>query len=67
MTSEEIKNLASENSDEQKPPLRGGLEGPPKPADIGLPWLSEEVKSLEERVRDMLRTCYDPEIPVNIY
>ena len=26
----------------------------------------EEVKSLEERVRDVLKTCYDPEIPVNI-
>lgn len=26
----------------------------------------EEIKSLEERVRDVLKTCYDPEIPVNI-
>ena len=25
------------------------------------------VKSLEERVVDVLKTCYDPEIPVNIY
>lgn len=29
--------------------------------------MSEEIKSLEERVKDVLRTCYDPEIPVNIY
>ena len=27
----------------------------------------EEVKSLETRVVDVLKTCYDPEIPVNIY
>lgn len=27
----------------------------------------EEVKSLEERVIDVLKTCFDPEIPVNIY
>ena len=26
-----------------------------------------EVKSLDERVVDVLKTCYDPEIPVNIY
>lgn len=27
----------------------------------------EEIKSLEERVVDVLKTCFDPEIPVNIY
>ena len=27
----------------------------------------EEIKSLEERVKDVLKTCYDPEIPVNIW
>lgn len=27
----------------------------------------EEVKSLHDRVVDVLKTCYDPEIPVNIY
>lgn len=27
----------------------------------------EEVKPLEERVVDVLKACYDPEIPVNIY
>src|SRR5436309_9837663 len=54
MISEENK-LSSENPE------------PPKPADIGMPWISEEVKPLEERVKDVLKTCYDPEIPVNIY
>ena len=28
---------------------------------------TEEVKPLEERVVDVLKSCYDPEIPVNIY
>jgi len=27
----------------------------------------DEVKTLEERVVDVLKTCFDPEIPVNIY
>lgn len=27
----------------------------------------DEIKSLEERVLDAIKTCYDPEIPVNIY
>jgi FeS assembly SUF system protein len=27
----------------------------------------EEVKSLEERIKDIIKTCYDPEIPVNIW
>ena len=28
---------------------------------------NEEIKTLEERVKDVLKTCYDPEIPVNIW
>ena len=27
----------------------------------------EEIKPLEERVMDQIKSCYDPEIPVNIY
>ena len=27
----------------------------------------EEIKSLEERIKDSIKTCYDPEIPVNIW
>jgi metal-sulfur cluster biosynthetic enzyme len=27
----------------------------------------EEVKSLRDRTIEMLKTCYDPEIPVDIY
>lgn len=27
----------------------------------------DEVKPLQDRVVDVLKTCYDPEIPVNIY
>lgn len=29
--------------------------------------INSAVKTLEERVIDVLKTCYDPEIPVNIY
>ena len=29
--------------------------------------INSTVKTLEERVVDVLKTCYDPEIPVNIY
>jgi probable FeS assembly SUF system protein SufT len=39
-----------------------GLEAPvAEPAAAG-----EESRSLDDRVWDVLRTCYDPEIPVNI-
>ncbi len=27
----------------------------------------EDIKSLEERIKDVIKTCYDPEIPVNIW
>ena len=27
----------------------------------------DDVKPLEERIVDVLKTCFDPEIPVNIY
>jgi FeS assembly SUF system protein len=27
----------------------------------------DSVKTLEERIVDVLKTCFDPEIPVNIY
>ena len=28
---------------------------------------TEEVKSLRDRIVDVIKTCYDPEIPVDIY
>ncbi len=35
--------------------------------DQDIQTVMDEVKSLEERVIDVLKTCFDPEIPVNIY
>jgi FeS assembly SUF system protein len=32
-----------------------------------LPMNTFEAMALEEKVIDVIRTCYDPEIPVNIY
>ena len=29
--------------------------------------MNEEIKPLRDRVVDVLKTCFDPEIPVNIY
>ena len=29
--------------------------------------MNENLQALQEKVVEMLRTCYDPEIPVNIY
>src|SRR5881409_2060733 len=59
MTSEEINKI----------PNNAGEPGQTQhaPAEIGLPLISEDVTPLEERVKDILKTCYDPEIPVNIY
>ncbi len=39
-----------------------GMEAPAAP----LPVAGDEAKSLDDRVWDVLRSCYDPEIPVNI-
>jgi len=39
-----------------------GMELPAVPQ----PAAGEEVKALDDRVWDVLRSCYDPEIPVNI-
>ncbi len=35
----------------------------PQPTEVG----ANVNQELEERIIDALRTCYDPEIPVNIY
>lgn len=35
--------------------------------DGNTPLKIEDVIPLEDRVKDVLKTCYDPEIPVNIY
>lgn len=29
--------------------------------------MNEELQNLQDKVVEMLKTCYDPEIPVNIY
>lgn len=29
--------------------------------------MNEKLQALQEKVVEMIRTCYDPEIPVNIY
>jgi FeS assembly SUF system protein len=43
-------------------------EPPPVPADAPPAQLSDEqVKELEKQVVAVLHTCFDPEIPVNIY
>jgi len=40
----------------------------PKPTDLSGPIPDlEPATSLKERVIEILQTCYDPEIPVNIY
>jgi probable FeS assembly SUF system protein SufT len=40
-----------------------GFEGPAKPASTGAPVTQE---NLEKEIWNQLRSCYDPEIPVNI-
>jgi FeS assembly SUF system protein len=40
---------------------------PPASSDPQAQTVNPSVPELEKRVVDVLRTCYDPEIPVNIY
>jgi FeS assembly SUF system protein len=44
-------------------PTPAGAEEPKEPAQIS----TIEQKLIEAQVTEMIRTCYDPEIPVNIY
>lgn len=41
--------------------------GPTTPVDAGPPPPARPGVSLHEQIIDAIRTCYDPEIPVNIY
>ncbi len=36
---------------------------PPAPANLS----EQEIQALQEKIVEALRSCYDPEIPVNIY
>jgi FeS assembly SUF system protein len=54
------------DTNEPKPPA----EPPAPPADAALAdkvAQAEQAQTLEEQVIAALKTCYDPEIPVNIY
>ena len=50
------------------PPDAERRAGDPEPAEQqGGPAPAVDVPELEKKVVEVLRTCYDPEIPVNIY
>jgi len=36
---------------------------PPAPANLS----EQEIQALQEKIVEALRSCYDPEIPVNVY
>jgi len=40
---------------------------PPAPASLAEPLTAEQVQALKDRIVAVLHTCFDPEIPVNIY
>lgn len=40
---------------------------PPMPAPLAAPLTAEGIAALRERIVALLHTCFDPEIPVNIY
>ena len=44
------------------PPNPAGAP-PPAPANLS----EQEIQALQEKIVEALRSCYDPEIPVNIY
>ena len=39
----------------------------PKPAPLAEPLSADQQQALRERIIALLHTCFDPEIPVNIY
>jgi FeS assembly SUF system protein len=40
---------------------------PPAPAPLTAPLTAEQIQALKDRIVAALHTCFDPEIPVNIY
>ena len=45
------------------PPPNPAGAPPPAPANLS----EQEIQALQEKIVEALRSCYDPEIPVNIY
>jgi FeS assembly SUF system protein len=43
------------------------LTPPPPPAPLAEPLTEEQILELKDRLVQELHTCFDPEIPVNIY
>jgi FeS assembly SUF system protein len=52
-------------------PLDGPAPAPPEPAappaPLAEPLRAEQIQALKDRIVAALHTCFDPEIPVNIY
>jgi FeS assembly SUF system protein len=54
-------------------PLDGPAPAPPEPAAapaqafLTAPLTAEQIQALKDRIVAALHTCFDPEIPVNIY
>ena len=58
----------------QRMPLPMDTPAPPEPpapppphAPLAEPLTAEQIAALKERIVALLHTCFDPEIPVNIY
>lgn len=61
MDGDELRSPATEAEPAEKPP-----DSPPQAAGAQ-PLTALEAIALQDKVIEALRTCYDPEIPVNIY
>jgi FeS assembly SUF system protein len=55
--------------DHPHPAMPGAAESsaPPPPAEPPLELSAEQIEALEKEIVGVLCTCFDPEIPVNIY
>lgn len=54
-------------SAESNPATAPPPEPPPAPVTPAVDLTTEQVKALEQEIIKVLHTCFDPEIPVNIY
>jgi FeS assembly SUF system protein len=53
--------------DEPHPPETPAAGTPPPQEPLPEPLTVEQIEQLKERIVQVLHTCFDPEIPVNIY
>lgn len=64
---DQFTQLSTERLSPQKEQPESPTADVSTPAEPGLPLTPEQIENLTQKIIAVLSTCYDPELPVNIY